>query len=263
MDFESKHIRVFDLENCRKIVLNRPEKGNALTPEMLEDLRALVSQSASDPSISIICFSSQGEHFCSGADLTWMKQSKDLDEKSNFESAQALFLLYETLYQSPKIVVSFVNGACMGGGLGIVACSDIAIAHTSSFFSLSEVRLGLIPATILPFVHQKIGVSAYQFLSTTAHRFDAKEAKRLNLVHEIVKKHVMDIIDPYVEQLLQNSPHAMMAHKKLLRRLYPLPSVDLKKLTSTAIAQRRISADAQEGLSAFLERRKPNWGLVK
>ncbi|MCI5072797.1 enoyl-CoA hydratase-related protein [bacterium] len=241
------------------IILNRPQHSNALTEAMLLELSDAFKNIPK--SSKILTISANGKHFCAGADLNWMRQSKDLSEEENLASAENLFNMYLALYECPIPVVSHVHGAVMGGALGLVACSDIVIAQDNAFFSLSEAKLGIVPATISPFVIQKIGYSQFLALSLQARKFSAPEALNFGLVHQCIagQEESKKVFLKTCEDTLSNSPYALKIIKQLSRQYLPLKPENFAQYTSKLIAQCRVSHDGQEGLNAFFEKRKPQW----
>lgn len=252
-------IEIEHSQDQTNITLNRPELGNALTESMILEL--------SDTFINVpknsklLTISAKGKHFCAGADLDWMRHAKDLSEAENMASAQNLFNMYLSLYRCPVPVISYVHGAVMGGALGIVACSDIVIAQDNAFFSLSEAKLGLVPATISPFVILKLGYSQFLALSLQARRFTAQEALTYGLVHacHAGEDDSQKAFEKTCEETLSNGPDALKIIKQLARNYLPFQPENHAQETAQMIAQCRVSEQGQEGLNAFFEKRKPNW----
>ncbi|HMQ11197.1 MAG TPA: enoyl-CoA hydratase-related protein [Oligoflexia bacterium] len=256
---------MLDIQHTKQqsnIILNRPEQGNALTESMLIELSEAFNNL---PKTSkILTISANGKHFCAGADLNWMRQAKDLSEKENLASAQLLFNMYLALYNCSIPVITHVQGAVMGGALGLVACSDIVIAQDNAFFSLSEAKLGIVPATISPFVIQKLGYSQFLALSLQARKFTAQEALSYGLIHSCItgKDQSKKVFDVTCEDTLNNSPYALKIIKQLSRKYLSFKPENFAQSTSELIAKCRVSYDGQEGLNAFFEKRKPQWGKV-
>ncbi len=242
------------------IVLARPEVRNAFDGAMVRELREAVGAASVRDDIRVIVLAGRGAVFCAGADVEWMKAAAGFTRELNLADAGELADLFETLDRSPKAVVACVQGAALGGGAGLVAVADIAVAEEGARFAFSEVRLGLVPAVISPYVVRKIGVSAARELFLTGERFTAARAAALGLVHRVVPLDELDkAVDERVQELLQAAPGALAAAKNLIRRVSARPVEGVRELTIEAIAERRASAEGQEGLDAFLEKRKPDW----
>jgi methylglutaconyl-CoA hydratase len=243
------------------ITLNRPEMHNAFDDTLISALTGELKRLERDKSVRVVLLAARGKSFSSGADLNWMRRMADYSFEENLTDAMALAELMKTLANLSKPTIALVQGAAIGGGVGLVACCDIAIASENVTFCLSEVKLGLIPAVISPYVAAAIGSRATRRYFLTAERFDAAEAHRLGLVHEVVKP---DELDARVERLshllLQNGPYAMASVKALVTEV-ALSYLDDDLIADTAerIAEIRASDEGREGLSAYLEKRKPNW----
>ena len=242
------------------VVLDRPEVRNAFDGAMVRELRDAVAAASGRDDIRVIVLAGRGAVFCAGADLDWMRTVAGFTREENLADARALFDLYETIDRSPKAVVAVVQGAALGGWAGLVAVADVAVAEEGARFGFTEVRLGLVPAVISPFVVRKIGVSAARELFLTGERFDAARAAAIGLVHRVVKLDELDAaVDARVHELLQAAPGAVAAAKGLVRSVYGRPAESVRELVCKRIAERRASDEGQEGLKAFLEKRKPGW----
>jgi methylglutaconyl-CoA hydratase len=244
------------------VTLNRPERHNAFNAAMIAALEQAFQVMGANPAVRVVVLAARGASFCAGADLEWMKAAAAQDEASNLQDARQLAAMLQVLASLPKPVIACVQGAAYGGGVGLVAACDIAMATQESVFALSEVRLGLIPATIAPYVIAAIGVRQAQRYMLTAERFSARVAQDMGLLHEVVVD--ADALDARLQALLQtllaNGPAAMAACKRLLAALSNQPvSADLVEETARRIAATRATAEAQEGLAAFFERRAPGW----
>jgi methylglutaconyl-CoA hydratase len=243
------------------ITLNRPEMHNAFDDTLISALTGELKRLERDKSVRVVMLAARGKSFSSGADLNWMRRMADYSFEENLTDAMALAELMKTLANLAKPTIALVQGAAIGGGVGLVACCDIAIASENVSFCLSEVKLGLIPAVISPYVAAAIGSRATRRYFLTAERFGAAEAHRLGLVHEVVKP---DELNARVERLshllLQNGPYAMASVKALVTEV-ALSYLDDDLIADTAerIAEIRASDEGREGLSAYLEKRKPNW----
>jgi len=243
------------------VILNRPGQHNAFDDGMIVELIELLDKLERDDRVRVLVLRAAGKSFSAGADLNWMRRMADYDFAQNQDDAMQLAELMRRLNCFPKPTIALVQGAAYGGGVGLVACCDIAIASPAASFCLSEVKLGLIPAVISPYVIEAIGVRAARRFMLTAERFDAEQACRLGLVHEVVEVQELDAkLDSIVEFLLAAGPVAQAAAKDLIRAVSNKP-IDSELIQDCAlrIARLRASSEAREGLSAFLEKRKPNW----
>ncbi|MCW3479274.1 enoyl-CoA hydratase/isomerase family protein [Neisseriaceae bacterium JH1-16] len=250
-----------DSRGVATITLARPELHNAFDDKLIAALTAHLEQLAADPAVRVVVFGAEGRSFSAGADLNWMRRVAGYSEEENVQDAMTLATLMHTLDSFPKPTVARVQGAAFGGGVGLVACCDVVIASERASFCLSEVKLGLTPATISPYVVAKIGVSAARRYFLTAERFDADTACRLGLVHEVTTEDLLDdVVEGLVGDLLNNGPQAMREAKKLIADV-AWQEADTALLTDTArrIAKLRGSAEGREGLSAFLDKRRPHW----
>ncbi|MBL9034884.1 MAG: enoyl-CoA hydratase/isomerase family protein [Rhodospirillaceae bacterium] len=243
------------------IRMNRPEKHNAFDETLIAELTAAFRAAGKDDAARVVVLSAAGQSFSAGADLDWMRRMADQAHDANERDALALAELMAAIDGCPKPVLGLVQGAAFGGGVGLVACCDIAIAATEATFCLSEVRLGLIPAVISPYVAAAIGARACRRYFLTAERFDAQTALNLGLVHEVVPAAEFDAAsDRMLGQLLKGGPQAQRAAKDLIAHVAGA-RIDEKLMRDTArrIAAARASAEGKEGLAAFLAKRKPNW----
>lgn len=243
------------------ITLDRPEVRNAFDDAAIRELTAALETAAADPETRVVVLTGAGSIFSSGGDLNWMKRMAGYDEAANRADALELARLMRTLYELPKPTITRVNGAAYGGATGLIACCDIAIASELAKFSLSEVRLGLIPSAIAPYVVAAIGPRHARRWFLTAEPFDAATARHIGLVHEVVSPAGLDfMVKQQVDALLKGGPKALVEAKRMVRRLTPL-AIDDALMTETAdlIARLRVSEEGQEGLAAFLEKRAPRW----
>jgi methylglutaconyl-CoA hydratase len=241
--------------------LNRPDKHNAFDEHLIAELTQAFRDLASDTAVRVAVLAAKGQSFSAGADLDWMKRMSAMGRADNERDAMALADLMEAIDRCPKPVVGVIQGAAFGGGVGLVACCDIAIATSSASFSLSEVRLGLIPAVISPYVAAAIGPRACRRYFLTAERFDAATAAKLGLVHWVVEPEALEAArDETIKHLLTGGPAAQGAAKDLIRRVAGAPIDDtLRRDTAGRIADARSSPEGKEGIAAFLEKRKPSW----
>ena len=260
MDF--KTIKVQLGESMAWINLDRPEVRNALNAELIHELTEVFDWLNSREDIRVIILKGNGKAFCAGADLAYMKDMAGFSYNQNIADAEELSKLFQTIYYCDKAVIVDVHGACIGGANGIIAAADIVIAERETKFAFSEVRLGITPATISPFVVAKIGNTAAKELMLTGRRFTADEAKTFGLVNVVVDE--ADMVDTerqYIDHFLQASPDAIAECKNLLRMVTGTDDrySPIFMQTSVAIANQRISKAGQEGMKAFFEKRKPEW----
>ncbi|MWV13581.1 gamma-carboxygeranoyl-CoA hydratase [Pseudomonas sp. R-28-1W-6] len=241
--------------------LNRPEKNNAFNAAMIRELIRALEVIAADRNLRFLLLRGRGRHFSAGADLAWMQHSATLDYDANRSDAHELAELMYSLHALQIPTLAVVQGAAFGGAVGLVSCCDMAIGADDALFSLSEVRIGLAPAVISPFVVQAIGERAARRYALTAERFDGARARELGLLAECYPAAELDAqVDSWVGNLLLNSPQAMLASKDLLREVASgVLSPALRTYTENAIARIRVSAEGQEGLNAFLQKRTPAW----
>lgn len=243
------------------IWLNRPEKRNAIDDRMIGELADAFEAAIDDDAVRTILLSGRGDAFCAGGDLQWMKRAREFTPQQAHEDSARLARLLRTIHESPKPVVARVHGACFAGGMGLAAACDIAIAGTEASFSLSEVKLGLIPSVISPYVIRAIGEHRARRYFLTAEVFDAAEAYRIGLVHDIAQTPELDgTINVVLGQLALGGPKALAEAKRLIRDVAGHAIDDaLVDDTSARIARIRASDEGQEGIASFFERRRPAW----
>jgi methylglutaconyl-CoA hydratase len=253
-----KTIAVDVRDAVARITLRRPEVRNALDEVMIAELARAFGELA--PSVRAVVLAGEGSAFCAGADAAWMKKSRAYTEEENVRDAAALAAMLRAVDECPRPVLARVHGAALGGGSGLVAACDIAVAAEGATFGFTEVRLGLVPAVISTFVLPRIGIGAARRYFLTGERFGAKEAREMGLVHEVAGADALDArVDALVAEILQAGPEAAAAAKRLLREVPGLPREQAFEHTARLIARVRAGAEAQEGLAAFLEKRKPRW----
>ncbi|MBJ7309916.1 enoyl-CoA hydratase/isomerase family protein [Rugamonas sp. CCM 8940] len=243
------------------VTLDRPDVRNAFNDTTIAELALAFDELGRDAALRAIVLAANGPAFCAGADLNWMKKMAGYTHAENQADALQLARMLRTIYLCPKPVVAKVQGDCYAGGMGLVAACDIIVAAEEVNFCLSEVKLGLIPATISPYVIKAMGENAARRYFLTAERFSAREALRLGLVHELVEAGALDAkVAEIVKALSSNSPHAVRQAKVLVRDMAG-QSVNDALLADTAerIAHIRASEQGREGVASFLEKRKPNW----
>ncbi len=243
------------------VTLNRPDVHNAFDDATISHLIDILDEIQDNPDVRIVVLRSNGKSFSAGADLNWMRRMVKNSYEDNLDDASRLALLMKKLNFLPKPTIALVQGAAFGGAVGLIACCDIAIASEKAMFRFSEVKIGIIPATVSPYVVAAIGERAARRYFQTAERFDSKEAHRIGLIHRVVEHESLDeACNAMIENLLSNSPAAVVEAKSLVFRV-ARGEIDQEMIddTSVRIASIRISDEGQEGLTAFLEKRKPNW----
>jgi methylglutaconyl-CoA hydratase len=245
-----------------RVTLNRPEIHNAFDESLIEALSKTFAGLADDDSVRAVLLAGAGKSFSAGADLNWMKRAAAYDEERNRADARALELMLRRIDECPKPVIALVQGAAIGGGLGLVAACDIALAGEKAQFATSEVRLGIVPAVISPFVVRAIGPREARRWFVTAERFGAEEARRIGLVHEVVPtERLEERAAGILAEILKGGPEAIAEAKRLVRLVETMPQggTILAEATVASIALRRASTEGKEGIGAFLEKRKPAW----
>lgn len=239
------------------LTLNRPERHNAFDAELIQRLLTDLPLIDEDPSVRTLVLTGAGKSFCSGADLEWMRDSVGYDEATNRQDAEQLAALMRTLYELSKPTIACINGSAYGGGLGLIACCDIAIAGKSAAFAFTEAGLGLVPAVIAPYVLMAIGPRQARRLFLTAERFNAEEALHIGLVHQAVEEGELDAaVEKQVGHILKSGPVAAKECKLLIRRL---SDKNLDAELVALIASLRVSPEGQAGLNAFMAKNKPPW----
>jgi methylglutaconyl-CoA hydratase len=243
-----------------RVWLNRPEVRNAFDGLMVTELRKTLFDLGTIDAVRVIVLGGRGPAFCAGADLQWMKAMASFTREENLREAQAMADLFFTVYNSPKPVVARVHGAALGGGSGLVAAADIAVAALGTEFGFTEVRVGIVPAVISPYVVAKIGESAARELVLTGERFEAVRALEVGLVRAAVPEADLDTaVENRVSALLKAGPRAVAEAKALIREVAFKRVEDVQRYTVERIADIRVTPEAQEGMRAFLEKRKPSW----
>lgn len=242
------------------LTLARPELHNAFNAEMIAELRDCFTALASEPAARVVMLTGAGPSFCAGADLNWMRASLDWSRAQNMADAEALAAMFEAAWTLPKPLVGRVNGAAMGGGVGLVACCDIAVAVDAARFAFSEVKLGLIPAVIAQYVVPKIGLSQARALFVSGERFSAGRAFEIGLVHVVVGAEELDaMVGSLAGKLLSSGPAAAGAAKRLVDAVWSQERDTARRYVVEAIAEARTGEEGQEGIRAFLEKRRPVW----
>ena len=251
-----------DPRGVATITLNRPDKHNCFDENVIAGLTAAVAAAAGDDGVRVVVLAANGKSFCAGADLEWMRRTAGYGHDENYADARKLADLLQALYDIRVPTLALVQGAAFGGGAGLIACCDIALAVAEATFAFSEVKLGLIPATISPFVVDAIGPAQARRYFLTAERFDAATARDIGLVHEVVAPPdaLSARADAVIGQLLAAAPGALTEAKRLIADVEAAPRGSaLMDDLARRIAERRASPEGREGVAAFLDRRKPDW----
>lgn len=243
------------------VTFNRIDKHNAFDDTVLNALQASLIDAIADPAIRVIMLKAHGKHFSAGADLAWMQCMANYSEQENFSDAMILARVMNTLYECPKPTIAVVQGATFGGGIGLIAACDIAIASNAAQFCFSEVKLGLIPAVISPYVIKAIGERAAKWLFMSGEVFIAEQAKHLQLIHYTVDEtDLWPFALNYAQKLTSLPPNAVLDCKSLVNQVSHQPiTEELVKKTATLIAKKRVSTEGQKGLTAFLNKQNVNW----
>jgi methylglutaconyl-CoA hydratase len=259
MTYETLLVTVAD--KVATVTLNRPDLRNAFNEGAIAELARVFDELGRNDAVRAIVLAANGPSFCAGADLNWMKKMAGYSHDENEADAMRLAEMLRTIYLCPKPVVARVQGDCYAGGMGLVAACDIVVASETAGFCLSEVKLGLIPATISPYVIKAMGEQAARRYFLTAERFDAAEAQRIGVAHAVVAPEALDAtVAGIVKALVNNSPHAVRQAKTLVREIVGQPVDDALLLdTAGRIAAIRASTEGREGVASFLEKRKPTW----
>jgi methylglutaconyl-CoA hydratase len=255
-----KHLVIRREGPVEHLVLNRPDVRNAFNEEVIAELTAWAGRAAADPMLRVVVLSGAGKVFCAGADLTWMSKSISYTEEQNIRDATAMSQMFQALDTLPVPLIGRVHAAALGGGCGLAAVCDIVVADDLAVFGFTEVKLGILPAVISPFALAKIGRSAARELFLTGARFSAARAREIGLVHAVVPVAELDeAVGRFVRELLSAGPQGIAASKALIPQVWGLSPAEAMPITARAIATRRVSAEGQEGMRAFLEKRRASW----
>jgi len=242
------------------IWLDRPEVHNAFNATMLTELVEILDWVSGSDEVRVVVFTGEGKSFSAGADLNWMKEIVNYSYEKNLKESEKIAELFYKIYTCPKPIIAAINGAAVGGGMGFIAASDIVVASEKATFSLSEVKIGLVPSCISPYLFKKVGEAVLKELFISGQRFDARKALDIHLINYVVEHdRLMSFTNEKARELLSCGPMALAISKKLF---LDVPEMDLKSAffyTAELIAKMRISDEAQEGMRAFLEKRTPNW----
>lgn len=253
-------LKVTEEKNIALVSLNRPEIRNAFDPSLIQKLTEIFQGFAQRTDLRAVVLSGEGKVFCAGADLNWMKSMVNYSLEQNQQDSHKLFEMFESIWNCPMPVIGLVHGAAFGGALGLMAACDYVIAEEKTQMCFSEVRIGIAPAVIAGFILQKISPGSVSHLMISGKVFSPKEVLGTGLVHDIVAEtHLAEALSKTVRLFQDAGPEAVRETKKLLRKLPSLNWSETKSATSQVIAERRVSAEGQEGLKSFLEKRDPNW----
>ena len=257
---EFKTVQLSVAGEVARLALNRPDVHNAFNDEELRELTEAVRYVAGEEAVRVLVLTGNGKSFCAGADLNWMKSVLGYSEEQNKKDAAVLVDLLDMLEGMPKPVVGRINGAAVGGGVGLTAVCDIAVASSEAKFGFGEAKLGIIPAMISPYVLRKIGPGPARELFLTGDRFSAERAREIGLVNEVVAPEKLDeAVNAKVASLLSSAPNAVAEAKRLVRLVPDMDAREAREYTLRKIAELRASPEGQEGMRAFLEKRKANW----
>ena len=259
MNFETLKCSA-DLKGIGRLALQRPQAHNALNMQLIREMRQALRGFTEMSELRALVLTGSGKSFCAGGDLKWMQEMTNQDASERMKDAEELALLFSELNRLPFLVVGRINGPAYGGGLGLIACCDIAIGVESAIFSLSEVTLGLIPATISPYVVKRLGESNARRVMLNARRFSAKEAVQLGLLHQAVPDEDLDaVVEKEVNGVLRCAPEAVSASKELIAAVEGRPPEEVLGETIERLARTWETESCREGIAAFLEKRKPPW----
>lgn len=254
------HLSLTVSAHVATITLQRPEVRNAFNAAMIAELTACAHQLRDDAGVRVVILRGAGTSFCAGADINWMQRMVSYTEGENRRDALAMAEMFEALDTLPKPLVGVVHGAALGGGTGLAAVCDIVIAADDALFGFTEVKLGILPAVISPYAVAKIGRSHARALFLTGERFTAQRAKEIGLVHHVVPAAVLDQqLGVIVQELSSSAPGAMARAKAVIPQVAARPPAESMPLTSATIAAQRVSPEGQDGLTAFLAKRRPGW----
>ena len=243
-----------------RIKLNRPEVHNAFNDEVISGLIHCTKEAQQDPACRVIVLCAEGKSFSAGGDLAWMRRAAQYTQDENIRDAKVLAEMLDLFDRSAKPVIAQIQGAALGGGVGLVSVADIAIASEAAVFGLTEVRVGLLPAVISPYVVRALGERRARALFLTGERFGAKDAERFGLVHQVVAPEALsEAVEKTIAAILEGGPEAQSACKELIRDVAGKAPETLSEITSLYLARRRASDEGREGLTAFMEKRKPRW----
>ncbi|UCC40509.1 MAG: enoyl-CoA hydratase/isomerase family protein [Candidatus Aminicenantes bacterium] len=247
-------------EKIARVCFNRPEVHNAFNSTMIRELDDVVDKIGKDKSLRVVILTGNGKSFCAGADIKWLREIVDYSFEQNLEESLELAEVLYKIYVLPKPTIAMVNGTAFGGGTGFLSVCDIAVASEDAKFGLSEVKIGLVPAAISPYVIRRIGEKNAREYFLTGERISAQKAQEIGLVNKVVPHaKLKETVDETAKHLLTSGPEAIASCKELIYKVPKMSFEEAKTYTARMIANLRVSEEGQEGTSAFLEKRKPSW----
>ncbi|MGD2295340.1 MAG: enoyl-CoA hydratase/isomerase family protein [Candidatus Aminicenantes bacterium] len=247
-------------DQVARLVFNRPDVHNAFNADVISEMTDAVDRLSQDESVRVIVLTGKGKSFCAGADLNWLREIIDYSYEQNLAESRALAEVLHRIFLVPKPTIAMVNGSAIGGGTGFLSACDIAVAAEEAIFGLSEVKIGLVPAAISPYVIRKLGESRAREYFLTGRRIPALKAKEIGLINEVVPRaELRKTVDRLIALLLTSGPEAIASCKELIFNVPYMSMEEAKEYTAKMIAGLRISEEGQEGMAAFLEKRKPKW----
>lgn len=242
------------------VTLDRPDVHNAFDAATIEEVRIAFESLSSDAGVRVIVLTGAGESFCAGGDMRWMQSAMEMTFEENMADASELAAMFETIWMCPKVVLGRINGAAIGGGAGLVACCDLAIAADTARFGFGEVKIGLIPAVIAQYVVPKIGVSQARALFVSGERFSAERAFEIGLIHGVVPPDELDAtVREIAQRCLTSAPEAIVASKRVIDVVWESERDAARRFVVEMLARVRTSDEAREGIAAFKARRRPPW----
>lgn len=258
MEFETIELKTE--EDVAFISLNRPDVHNAMNEKLMKELTDCFKDISTDEKVRVIVLSGNGKSFCSGADLNWMKSMVDYSKEENIKDSHLLLDLYEGIYSCPKPVIGRINGHAFGGGIGLIAVCDIAIGVPDKKYAFSETKLGIIPSVISTYVARRLKLSDMRRLFVTGEHFNSDYAEKIGLLDYVVTEDELDKkVEKYVKILRSSGPKAIVECKGLVCQYEKMGVEDYKDFTVEKISELRVSDEGQEGINAFLEKRKSKW----
>jgi methylglutaconyl-CoA hydratase len=258
-DYSALELSVDD-SGTATVSLNRPDLHNAFNETLIAEISECFTRLGGDDNVQLVVLTGSGKSFCAGADINWMKKMIEYSREENIADSQKLADMFKIIDECPKPVIGRVNGAAFGGGVGLVAVCDVAVASEKAKFSFSEVKLGIIPAVVSPYVIARIGPGHSRHLFITGERFDTSIAYDIGLVHHVAPPELLDEeVQRLSEVILANGPKAMAECKVLVAKWRQMEAETFRKYTVEKIAELRTGPEGNDGLKAFLEKRKPGW----
>lgn len=247
-------------EKIARVCFNRPEVHNAFNSEMIRELDGVFDKIGADKSICVVILTGNGKSFCAGADINWLREIVGYSFEQNLEESLELAEVLHKIYALPKATIAMVNGTAIGGGTGFLSVCDIAVASEEAKFGLSEVKIGLVPAAISPYVIHRIGEKNAREYFLTGERISAQKASEIGLVNRVVSQaKLKETVEETANRLLTSGPEAIASCKELIYRVPRMSFEEARTYTARVIANLRVSEEGQEGMTAFLEKRKPSW----